>query len=62
MTIDHTFFKERQKKYLHFDYPLPSEKIFEYVTDVQKIEKHAFYPFIHFELSSRKIKKKVLNL
>lgn len=58
MTIDHTFFKERQKKYLHFDYPLPSEKIFEYVTDVQNIEKHAFYPFIHFELSSRKIKKK----
>jgi len=58
MTIDHNFFKERQKSYLHFDYPLSSEKVFAYVTDPKNIEKHSFYPFIHFELSSYKIKKK----
>lgn len=57
MTIDHIFFKERQKFYLHFDYPISSEKFFIYVTNPEKIEKHAFYPFIHFELCSQKIKK-----
>lgn len=57
MNIDPIFFKERQKSYLHFDYPLSSEKIFTYVTNPNNIKRHAFYPFIHFELSSRKIKK-----
>lgn len=64
MIIDHLFFKERQKKYLHFDYPLSSERVYKYVIDPKNIEKHAFYPFIHFELSSRKIKKngfKIVN-
>lgn len=64
MTIDHNFFKERQKFYLHFDYPISSEKIFTYVTNPQNIEKHAFYPFMHFELCSQKIKKngfKIVN-
>lgn len=57
MYIDHIFFKDRQKFYLHFDYPISSEKVFTYVTNPLNIEKHAFYPFIHFELSSYKIKK-----
>lgn len=57
MSIDPFFFKERQKSYLHFDYPLSSEKVFQYVTNPNNIKRHAFYPFIHFELSSRKIKK-----
>lgn len=57
MNIDHNFFKDRQKKYLHFDYPLSPEKIYQYVTNSDNIKKHAFYPFIHFELTSRKIKK-----
>lgn len=57
MTIDADFFKNRQKNYLHFDYPIQPQKIFDYVTDPKNIEKHAFYPFIHFELTSRKIKK-----
>ncbi len=57
MTIDHNFFKDRQKFYLHFDYPISSEKIFTYVTNPLNIEKHAFYPLIHFELSTQKIKK-----
>lgn len=57
MNIDHIFFKERQKFYLHFDYPRSSEQIFIYVTNPQNIEKHSFYPFIHFELKSQKVKK-----
>lgn len=57
MTIDHNFFKERQKFYLHFDYPISPESLFTYVTNPKKIEQHAFYPFMHFELSSQKIKK-----
>lgn len=57
MNLDYNFFKERQKFYLHFDYPLPPEKIFSYVLNPKNIEKHAFHPFIHFELSSQKIKK-----
>ncbi|SEL63633.1 antiviral reverse transcriptase Drt2 [Acinetobacter sp. DSM 11652] len=58
MNIDYNFFKNRQKSYLHFDYPLPPEKIFSFVTNPQNIEKHSFFPFIHFEISSYKIKKK----
>ncbi len=57
MTIDADFFKNRQKNYLHFDYPMQPQKIYNYVTNPKNIEKHAFYPFIHFELKSRKIKK-----
>ena len=55
--IDANFFKNRQKNYLHFDYPMQPQKIFDYVTDPKNVEKHAFYPFMHFELTSRKIKK-----
>lgn len=61
MNIDQTFFKDRQKFYLHFDYPLSPEKIFAYVTNPSNIERHAFYPFIHFELISQKIKKMALK-
>ena len=57
MMIDANFFKNRQKNYLHFDYPMQPQKIFDYVTDPKNVEKHAFYPFMHFELTSRKIKK-----
>lgn len=57
MNIDHLFFQNRRRNYLHFDYPLKSEQVFTYVTNSKNIEKHAFYPFIHFELHSQKIKK-----
>lgn len=57
MIIDANFLKNRQKNYLHFDYPIEPQKIYNYVTNPKNIEKHAFYPFIHFELISRKIKK-----
>ena len=64
MNIDYNFFKNRQKSYLHFDYPLSPEKTFSFVTNPKNIEKHSFFPFIHFELSSYKIKKegyKIVN-
>lgn len=56
-TIDLNFFKNRQRNYLHFDYPLDPQNIFDYVTDSKNIEKHSFYPFIHFELKITKVKK-----
>lgn len=56
-TIDLNFFKNRQRNYLHFDYPLDPQNTFDYVTDSKNIEKHSFYPFIHFELKITKIKK-----
>lgn len=55
--IDIDFFHNRQRKYLHFDYPMQPKKVYDYVTNAKNIEKHAFHPFIHFELTSRKIKK-----
>ncbi|WP_289846639.1 antiviral reverse transcriptase Drt2 [Acinetobacter indicus] len=57
INIDSNFFKNRQKSYLHFDYPMQPQRIYDYVTNPKNIEKHAFYPFIHFELKSQKIKK-----
>lgn len=57
MNIEPKFFKDRQKNYLHFDYPLSSEKTYLYVTNPDNVKKHAFYPFIHFNLKSQKIKK-----
>lgn len=55
--IDINFFQNRQRKYLHFDHPIHPQKIYDYVTNPQNIESHAFHPFIHFELKTRKIKK-----
>lgn len=57
MCLDVNFFKKRQKKYLHFDNTLNPEIVFKYVTTSQNIEKHSFYPFIHFDIQSKKIKK-----
>lgn len=57
MTIDIDFFKNRQKSYLHFDYPLSPDKTHSYVTESKNIEKHSFYPFIYFDLTSYKVKK-----
>lgn len=63
MNIDHNFFKLRQKRYLHFDQPISSEKVFNYVCNAKNIVSHSFYPFIHFELKLNKIQKvkKIIN-
>lgn len=55
--IDIKFFQNRQRNYLHFDHPIHPQKIYDYVTNPQNIETHAFHPFIHFEIKTQKIKK-----
>ncbi|WP_180050719.1 antiviral reverse transcriptase Drt2 [Acinetobacter sp. YH12144] len=57
MNIDSNFFKKRRKKYLHFDNSIDSLKIFNYVTNPIKIQSHAFFPFIHFDVKMNKVKK-----
>lgn len=55
MLIDSNFFKFRTKKYIHFDSQLHPEKVFQYVTCSKKVERHSFYPFIQFQVKSKKI-------
>ena len=57
MNIDENFFKDRQKFYLHFDESKPASLVYKYVTCPKNIEKHSFYPFIHFETTIKKIYK-----
>jgi hypothetical protein len=40
--------KSDLKRYPHFDPPIPAEKAQEYATDVDRVARHAFYPFIRF--------------
>lgn len=57
MNVDENFFKDRRKFYLHFDESKPASVVHKYVTYTTNIEKHSFYPFIHFETSIKKICK-----
>ncbi|ENV35078.1 antiviral reverse transcriptase Drt2 [Acinetobacter gerneri] len=58
--IDVNFFKKRNRvrNYLHFDKKRNDSFIFEYVTDVKKIENHAFLPTISYILNDKKINRK----
>ena len=61
--IDVNFFKKRNRvrNYLHFDKKRNDSFICEYVTDVKKIESHAFLPTISYILNDRKINRKKLK-
>lgn len=58
--IDVNFFKKRNRvrSYLHFDKKINDSLVFEYVTDVKKIESHAFLPTISYVLNEKKINRK----
>lgn len=52
----------RLKRYLHFDYPIADsaesiQRTESYVTRPERIAKHAFYPFLDYKISSKKITK-----
>ena len=50
---------ERSKKpYAHFDWRTDIGQQWEYITDPDKIAKHGFYPFIHYEKRTLKYSKK----
>ena len=46
-----------KKPYLHFDLPLGPEAASAYVSSPQKVECHAFYPLLKYELSTPRIEK-----
>ncbi len=43
-------------QYAHFDYRVSLDKCWKYITNPENVSKHGFYPFIHFDIKSRKIK------
>ena len=51
--VDIDFFERRNKvrNYLHFDQKKSNKKIFEYVSNKEKISKHSFFPTISYFIS-----------
>lgn len=47
----------RARKYAHFDDKVSLEKVWNYISNPVNIEKHGFYPFIHYEKKYRKYKR-----
>lgn len=60
--MDIQFFKKRNqvRNYLHFDKKISAEKLFNYISDPEKISKHSFFPTISYSLKEQKISR-VLN-
>lgn len=59
-SIDISFFKKRNKvrNYLHFDKKINDSLIYAYVSDVKKIERHAFLPTLSYVLNEKKINRR----
>ncbi|WP_234882386.1 RNA-dependent RNA polymerase family protein [Bacillus mycoides] len=53
--------KYKVKSYLHFDNRIEIEHVKNSIQDPEWIEKHAFFPFIHFEMEFKKYVKKDLS-
>ena len=58
--VDIDFFERRNKvrNYLHFDQKKSNKKIFEYVSNKEKISEHSFFPTISYFIIEEKISKK----
>lgn len=52
MTIN--FNKYKPKSYLHFDKRINFKHVYPQISNTKWVEKHAFYPFIHFKLDLKK--------
>ena len=50
--------KRSKKVYAHFDYRTDIKSCSDYISDPNKIAKHGFYPFIHYEKLTIKYNKK----
>lgn len=48
--------QKRPPQYAHFDYRVTLKQCWSYITNPENISKHSFYPFIHYDIKSRKIK------
>ena len=49
--------KRSKKSYAHFDYRTDIGSCSDYITDPDKVSKHGFYPFIHYEIKMVKFSK-----
>ena len=45
------------KRYVHFDYRTDIRKVWNYISCPEKIARHSFYPFIHYEKDISKYTK-----
>ena len=54
--LDNCWFRKRH--YLHFDRPIGQSKATDIVTSPKAIAQHSFYPFLSYDVVSRKIFKK----
>ncbi len=57
MDIQEWKFKNRSRRYTHFDEKVSLDRVWDYISDPNKIIKHGFYPFIHYTLSFVKYNK-----
>lgn len=48
--------RKRSSTYTHFDYRVTLAKCYKYISNKDNVEKHGFYPFIHYKSKSRRIK------
>ncbi len=48
--------QRRPSQYAHFDQRVSLAQCWSYITNPESVAKHGFYPFIHYDLKSRKIK------
>lgn len=48
--------QKRASNYAHFDYRVSLDQCWNYISDPEKVSRHGFYPFIHYEIKSREIK------
>lgn len=51
--------KKSKKGYAHFDYRTNIELCSQYITDFEKVAKHSFYPFIHYEKKNIKFCREI---
>ena len=49
--------KRSKKSYAHFDYRTDIGSCSDYISDPDKVSKHGFYPFIHYEIKTVKFSK-----
>ncbi len=47
----------KRKPYIHFDLPLPKQRVTDYVTDPEKVARHSFYPLLGYTLTKPRIKR-----
>ena len=47
----------KRKPYIHFDLPLPKQRVTDYITNPEKVARHSFYPLLGYTLTKPRIKR-----